>query len=838
MIKQKKGVFFSLDALLALVIIFSATLVFHPSSTIEPRVSLVQGDIISVLSSLQIGEINDSYAQGLVASGIILDTNKSVLEILGELHVFNQTISQELAESIFSEISDEENFGIWFGDDMIISKNVAPYDSARKIVAERQIISGIQSGESVTAFSARAFLSNSLQNEYYYFGGYVGEGNISARIEYSGNITAAEIELAITESFDVYINDIYSGSFNGSSATEPVTYSLPIGNFVSGVNEVELRGDSLYVAGGFVKVTYEKLLNMYTPSSRYYFPGIDGAINLFDSFYSPGLITSMNIFLQFENNLTTFLNIGNVTVYNGSTAGVESITINDATLSSILDYSSLSQKTIPLRFGIENASYITNISKSADVYSVTDLSGSMDWQCSNNDRFWCQWSQGFCEGCGGTWSLDAPLEIAKDANELFIEILLGYNAESSTTNKIGLIGYKDDVSPSYYHELSTDDVSLNSEIDTWSASGGTCICCGINNATDELVAFSSESNFRSMVVMSDGAANGECDRQNNGTAALDAIQAACDAYNDYGLTVYAVGFGEGADEDTLHDIAACGGGSYYYSSTDIETLAEVYEGIAGDILNATFSEQTLVVSGNYTSKLFSNSYIEYNYNSSNSPFGLITTTEKSFDDAGSGSFILPPNSSILEAKVVSYSGSKWTDHVWINDNITYNLSVYGQDYLSLGDPYSVNIPNSEILSINFVNLTVGLSPANSSEGSESNKIIYKVLQENLAAYSSLAGVADGCRWTLEFNSGNSSTISVPEDYSGSEECYYTTGGQNISNSNDAIQEAVLELLGLIDFDSDGSLDVGFGDQDLQISSSQIADIPYDWSTEIQVRTWV
>lgn len=832
---KKRGVFFSIDALLALAIIFVAALTVRPSVTVEPPQSLIQGDLVLALSSLKIGEINDSYAQGLISSGVIKDTNKSVLEVLGELYVFNQTLSYGLANSIFSSLADEENFGIWFGSDLIISKNTTSYESARKVITERQIISGIQSGESVTAFSARAFLSNSLQNEYYYFGGYVGEGNISTQIEYYGNITAAKIELAAVNPFDVYINGYYSGSFNSSSSTDPVTYDLPIGNFASGVNEIEFRGDNLYIAGGFIKVTYEKVLNTYSPSSRYYFPGIEGAVNLFDSFYSPGVINSMSIFLQFDNNLTTFLNIGNITVYSGSTSGVESVTINNSFLSSALDYSSLSKKTVPLRFGIENATYIKNISMDADVYSVTDLSGSMAWRCSVSSG-WCQSSQWFCENwCGGSWSPQTPLSIAKDANKVFINLLLNYSAYSYTTNRIGLIGYNSGVSVGNYHILSTDNGSLFSEIDSWIASGSTCICCGINNATDELVAFSDSGKFRSMVVMSDGEANVQCARQGTGNSKNDAIQAACEAQTDYGITIYAVGFGSGADEATLQSIAACGNGSYYFS--DVDQLAEVYQSIAEDILSASFSEQTLVITGNYTSRLFPGSYIEYDYNSSDAPFGLITTAEKRFDDASSGSFILPPNSSILETRVVSYSGSKWTDHVWINNNLTYDLSSYGSDYLVLGDPYSVNIPNENVISSNVVNLTTGLSPSNSSAGSDKNKIIYTTLQENLAAYSSLSGVADGCIWTLEFSNGDISVVSVPDDYSGSEECYYTTTGVNISNSNDAIQDAVLELLYLIDFDSDGSLDVGFGDQDLQISSTQITDIPYDWSTEVQIRKW-
>ena len=87
------------------------------------------------------------------------------------------------------------------------------------------------------------------------------------------------------------------------------------------------------------------------------------------------------------------------------------------------------------------------------------------------------------------------------------------------------------------------------------------------------------------------------------------------------------------------------------------------------------------------------------------------------------------------------------------------------------------------------------------------------------------------------DNGQNTTVAVPSTYSGGDNCYYTGAGQNVSNSNDALQTAVKKLFSLLDYDSDGKIDVIFSDQDLQISSSEISGIPFDWSTEIQVRVW-
>ncbi len=111
---------------------------------------------------------------------------------------------------------------------------------------------------------------------------------------------------------------------------------------------------------------------------------------------------------------------------------------------------------------------------------------------------------------------------------------------NNSDNRAGLVGYSDSAAESDYHELSNDGVSLKSKVDDWEADGGTCICCGINRAVDELVFDSSSEIFRSIIVMSDGQANIQCPQQGTGSASQDAIEAACDAYNDHGIFVYSI----------------------------------------------------------------------------------------------------------------------------------------------------------------------------------------------------------------------------------------------------------------------------------------------------------
>jgi len=846
---KKRAVFFSIDALIALIVIFLTILAVYPTMRYAKQESVLEEDILKVLSSLKAGEINNSDFQVSIANGNIKDLNKSILEQIGEFYITNPALAINLSESFLSTIDTSENIGIWYGGTLLASKNTTSYESAKSIETAKQIISGIREGEGVTGYAARAWLSSSLQKKYFYFGGYVGEGNLTSRVEYYGNISSAELELAINNNFNVYINGVLSGSYSKSDSDfQPKNYSLPINNFISGVNLVELKGENLHVAGGFVKIAYESNVP-YEPPIRHYFPGIDGIINLYDGFYIPGQLNTLYISLHLNSNYVAFLTIGNTTVFENATNGEETITLTNSQLSPLLEYGSLSQKTIPFRLGLENVSYVTNITTTSDVFSVMDISGSMCGTCTNVTcgRFdccgpsclLCYLNEAKCENCNGTCT--GGINEAKIANKVFIDSILNF-----TGNRVGLVGYNTNAPDEYYHSLSTDNFSLKSKVDSWNASDTTCICCGINKSTNSLLNESSEDKFRSMVIMSDGEANVRCynantDLNNDGSvnAKDDAIKMACDAYNNYDIKVYAIGFGPSADENTLQLIASCGNGSYYYGTAD--NIIEIYNRIAQEILEAAYREQTVEIigSGSISTKLYPDSYIEFGYPQEEIPYGLITTSEKNFSDEYSGSFSLPSNSRILETTAISYSGARWTDKVEINNTPVYSLSSYGSDYTKLGDPYAINIPNSLIQQDNTVRLTTGVSPTNTTYGSQYNKIIYTTIR-NMTSYSGIAGFIKGCKWNIEFEDGSSAqNLTIPSGYPGANICDYTSSNHDLDDiiQLDAINLAVYNLLKILDFDLNGKLDVKFTEQDLQISSSEIIGIPYVWSTEVQIRKW-
>jgi len=162
---NKKSAFFSMDALIALFIILLVILLVYPKITHQKPKSNLNEDLINVLSSLKIGEINNSYAQDLISSGKIKDMNKLVMEQIGEFYANNMTEAKFLAQSILAQMNTSENIGIWFGSEMIASKNSSSYEDSKNIEAERQVISGIEKGRATSGFIAKAWLKKLVKKK-------------------------------------------------------------------------------------------------------------------------------------------------------------------------------------------------------------------------------------------------------------------------------------------------------------------------------------------------------------------------------------------------------------------------------------------------------------------------------------------------------------------------------------------------------------------------------------------------------------------------------------------------------------------------------------------------
>lgn len=293
---------------------------------------------------------------------------------------------------------------------------------------------------------------------------------------------------------------------------------------------------------------------------------------------------------------------------------------------------------------------IIGTSLDVDIISVADLSGSMR-ACEGVSIIECywgmdgrsyNWAQSICYGilkidmvdCVDEYdgTLVDGLTPTQDANKELVDLLF---ENENSEGRMGLSGYSSETVPAWSSNLTNDDQALKDIIDSWEAFTSTCICCGINDAVNKLQNSPPEKS-KTIIVMSDGEATKECDEQNTGDPGQDAIEAACDAYNEFdNLIIYSVGLGGNVDQEVLERIAKDCGEGQNFSAQDLGDLIEIYQEI-GSQIKTTFISETQV------------SFIRIIFT---------TATNSAYKD------VIPPELLVIERYTLDLSESGLTDEI-------------------------------------------------------------------------------------------------------------------------------------------------------------------------------
>lgn len=510
---MRRGFFFSLDALLAAILLIGGILILmHISDQKEDTTQLSSSseDLIVALSTVRVGELRSGWIAQMTENGSIRDANISVLEQVGVFWATGHHAEAQALAALLLNGSGPQGLRLTIDGQTIYEHS--PAGNTTTISAAR-MITGVAQGEAISGSSASAYLRRIKDKRDFSivsFGGFVGEGNMTflmPAIPEDANVTDIIIEVSAMQPFDLIIGGskcdrlapagavLAPTRWNRTNCTgllvpgEPARIGL---NFTGDLN-------GSYVAGGYVKAIY-KTDKFSTPqentSEAYRFPHIDGLINLYDGLEIKGTnVSNMSVHLYFRSNYTSYLTIGNASWTFPPNETDQAVTIDDAQLRSAftsagMRYSDLEEATTPLRFGIGTV-LITGAP--SDTIIVTDTSGSMEW-CTNQTEAQCFNSCGCgpCSSGGGTCGSQScgiysscaagdqkKIAAARDATKEFIDAMF-----SSSGPQVGLVefgtGVKSDA------PLSSDAAALKSEVDTYDAEGGTCICCGVNRAVDLL----------------------------------------------------------------------------------------------------------------------------------------------------------------------------------------------------------------------------------------------------------------------------------------------------------------------------------------------------------------
>ena len=497
----KKGIFFTIDSLLASGIVILAILLvstFYINEHKKVNVGYASQDLVRVFSTLKIGEVDNEYVKSLIESGEITNKDNTIIEQIGDFWAQDKvdTAKRLTTNLTYQLIPANYGFSIFVDGEEIYSNSV-PLKKA--LVSSRKLVSGIAKAQPTEGFTARILLQgikSKKTSSYAYFGGYEGDGNLTKILTLPNDViyfNSSYLEVDAGTNFDLYINGAYSGTYTKGSGGGGIMLAdkwnisnAYLANFVPGANTININftgNGSKYIAGGFLRVTY--ITSSYNDTQtqgfeKYLFPGIDGAINLYSSIYVPNLPFYMNISLHFNSPYTIFLTLGNLTVFELNSSSTEQlIIINNSNLSSSLDYSQISQKILPLRLGLKSTN-ITGVGTISDSVLVTDRTGSMD-TCD----VLVNCTAGLCDSNPTGGCHDRRDNVAIKANKKFIDTVANV-----TGNFIGLVGFGESLQPYCdFHDFSGNSTLLKYRVSNYSNAfcGFTCISCGVLTATELLV---------------------------------------------------------------------------------------------------------------------------------------------------------------------------------------------------------------------------------------------------------------------------------------------------------------------------------------------------------------
>jgi hypothetical protein len=880
---KTKGVVFSLEAMLAASLLLSSFLFlqFLILENVSPykrfeRLNLFAKDSLEVMSKMKVGSLIDEIdiLKEQYENGKITDNETSIIEVIGGFWASGDTdTAKEIARQVLERTMPKGVNYKLLADGTEIFSSSGTIFKATEVSQSSKYLSGFQAGKVIKGFTARAFLQkieSQMFSSYLYFGGFVGQGNISLvmrDLPSDAEVKSVYVEANLGDDFDFYINGVFCERIERSVSPLEVKKITITDGCISSIkageenlfqfNSTGTEISKSYLSGGFVRVDYlVSAVSLPTENViRYYFPGIEGQINLYDSFFIPGDLTSMEIHLVLRNDFKTYLKIGDKVVMEAEgSENLQTINLDNTRLSSILDYKSISKNNIPVRLSFE----IPEIKGTADVVLITDVSGSMNWRVNDsvggNDR-----------KCNDPLLYDNTtkrISLAKCLDKDFVDTILGIPG-----NRIALVAYDGTGNCIRSNTSLTNDSNLlKNTIESYTASGGTCIACSINKAYEILKQQSGEDRQKFIVVMTDGLANTYPSTENGyqtcevdslyrppgcyegvgDRSAMDTVKAACRANADLDATIHSIGFGPITtckfSSDMLKNVSDCGNGIYAASSNPLE-LKKIYETIAQEILKKNYERQKVILTKDVKNMTLSpESYIEFTFiplPAKPPIYGGITINLESNISSCTSTVFIPSKYRVDRFRVTSYSGDYWTDLVRLNNGIKwfniFNLSDFGDDYTTLGDPFNVEIP-PELINEgnNQINIRTATSLSNPNpECSRDNKAIYTVTFSTITDYSPIMSKSYVNGTRVYYNKG---------DYDCNPEGYVEINPESKPildvedlDMDNAIHNATAELLNMLNFfDCPGKAGSSTDPIDLEITpelkieSSEIKNVPSLW----------
>ena len=252
-----KGVFFSLDAIIAATILLMGLMLatsFYISEEPTTHLNYLAGDLIKVLSELNVSEVDNPYVSYLKANGSITRLGNSILEQIGEFWAEKNIVEAAnlTKEFVKDYIDSSYGYNLTINDEEIYSK---ASNGIKMLISSQKMISGIMKNRTREGYNARATASKIKKNmtDIYVF-----------ESEGSGNEAGADKRVEITKKFRIDSDTVYKGMLYlaihyGTAVMNPQTEFIVNGYSMDNndVNwsYVDYDKDNTHLAFGKVEIT-------------------------------------------------------------------------------------------------------------------------------------------------------------------------------------------------------------------------------------------------------------------------------------------------------------------------------------------------------------------------------------------------------------------------------------------------------------------------------------------------------------------------------------------------------------------------------------------------------
>ncbi|MBD3163611.1 hypothetical protein GF323_00245 [Candidatus Woesearchaeota archaeon] len=426
---RKKSQYFEIDAIVAITLLIVGFIYIRSLTLEHATIQQNEGyssECVELLRNLKVSDLDPQTRQMLFSSNLARYTemNNSLAK---QIAIYYSEKNRSLAVNLTRLVLDQfipQKFGysvvIRSSNNESVIYNRTLDQNFDNLAVTRTMITGLHQDKAIKGNLATLFLDdvNNILKEYMFFGGYAGQGSIwfIMDIEPAARIQNAYFEGYVGgSSINVSVNGGYCGTIarTAGNTINSITssYLNCSSRFHSGKNMVFFEANrSMYIGGGLFEIMY----SVNNPQSKKsvvkkYIPGIDGRINLYDSVFFDGNVSSIKVNISFNKSGSSNLlfNFGNETLFQAVQPGSYNFILNGSNLSSPL--SAYSDKNIPIRFGSPEIETFT------DIVWITDRSNSMD-ECGDFDNdysldFWgCGTYTDFGQGLG-EWKFHKPMSL-------------------------------------------------------------------------------------------------------------------------------------------------------------------------------------------------------------------------------------------------------------------------------------------------------------------------------------------------------------------------------------------------------------------------------------------